>query len=418
MAGKSIKIELDIADRDAKRTLQQLAKEAGDLDSSFEDAESVGKTMARAIEQSADDMIAEIDATKRAVDALGDQLVGLDVDPRQVVADLKAIGLTAKDIESDAEALAASLRKADDVKIHAAKQGFDDLDQALGRTSDSSRVTSTAIGGIGNSISELPGVGSLGPVAESMGMLAENALEGEANLKGLVLAGGGLAAVGLAVSFVQGHFEALAKIKAFERSQIDDWTEAIYDAETALAGLTESYKNAGTIEVVTPFDGIEDITSELARANVTVDDWTLAVQGSSRAQEDIALKLRAAGLSANQATNVMYGLAGAQDAYKVATQEAADRTAVFGASADTAAAKAGTLNDELDRVPGTRTADIELDTSRANWSLDNLEGRITALGARVTNSITNVTNNYPAGVRPTDVVNANRQDRRTQGPRS
>jgi hypothetical protein len=419
MASKSVKIELDIGDRDAKRKLQEVAKEVGDLDTAFGDGESAGQAMARAIEQSAADMIDEIDATKRAVDALESKLTGLDVDPRQVVADLKAIGLTAQDIEADADDLAAALRKADDVKLHAAKQGFDDLDQALGRTTDNSKVTSTAIGGIGNSLTELPGVGSLGPVAESMGMLAENALEGEANLKGLVVAGGGLAAVGLAVQLVGKHFAEIAEIKAWNTEQIDGWTESIYEAESALAGLTESYRQAGTIEVETPFDGIKDVTSDLARANITVDDWTRAVQGGSRAQDEIGRKLQAAGLSGKQVVDVLVGLKFAQDNYITATKEAADRTAVFGSATDAAAADVGDLNAELDRVPGTRVAEIGVDTSAANAGLAKLEARLQAWANSTTSIFNNtITNNYPAGVRAPDVVNANRQDRRIQGPRT
>lgn len=399
MASRSVDVNISANTRQAERELRRLKNSADDVDDSLGEVESAGQAMAREIERAADRNITEIDAMKRAVDALGSELDDLDVDPRQLVADLRRVGLTAEEIEADAEALAAALRRAGDVQMHADAAGFDDLDQALGRTTDHSRVASTAIGGIGNSISELPGVGSLGPVAESMGMLAENALEGEANLKGLVLAGGGLAAVGLAVKVVQGHFEGLAAIDAFNTAQVDDWTEAIYEAEDAVNGLVDAYRNAGQVEVQTLTDGIVDVTSTLARAGITVDDWTEAVAGGREETERLADKLDIAGVSGGQATDVIAGLAIAQDNYKEATARAEQRTRVFGSETANAAREARLLANELNNTAGDYLVSISMETRAANAALDDLINKLNEIGSSASAASIVAANRFNTGQR-------------------
>lgn len=367
MAQKRIPIEIDLKTREAQRAVKDLNRELGRTEDDLDDAGSAGKKMARALEMSADAMIGELEETRRAVDAL-ERALGpdFDADVIDVVADLKRVGLTAQDVEQDAEELAAALKRSGDVKIRAKELGFNDVDKALGHTTDNSRVASTAIGGIGGSISELPGVGGLGPIAESIGQLSENALEGEANLKGLVLAGGGLAAVAGAMYVINRHMEEQAAIKAFNTEQVDEWVDAIYEAETAVEGLVDSYRNAGQIEVETPFDGIQDITSDLARANVTVDEWTEAVQGNAEAQADLEEKVAQAGLSGEQVVKVIVGLKNAQDNYAEATRKAGDRTKVFAdetklteRQVDTLKSRVDNYIQSLDGIPTVKSSRIE-----------------------------------------------------------
>jgi len=397
MARRSVEIDLKANSAAAVRELKRLEKAAKDTDDAVDGIETAGKTMARALERATDDAIDELEATRRAVDALDQALGDVDMDPNALVADLKRAGLTAQDVEADADDLAAALKRAGDVKIKAKALGFTDLDQALGRTTDNSRTASTAIGGIGNSISELPGVGSLGPVAESMGMLAENALEGEANVKGLVLAGGGLAALGLAVKFVQGHFEELAAIKAWETEQVETFTESILEAGEAVDALVESYRNAGMVEVSTALNGVKDITSELARANITVDEWTAAVQGGKNEADELGRRLDAAGLSGSQVVDVWTGLIAAQEDYDEATRKAADRTRVFGDETVNAARDARLLANELNNTAGDYLVSISADTRAANKSLDDLMTKLEAIGARASAASIVAANRFNTG---------------------
>jgi hypothetical protein len=382
MTRRSVEIDLKANSKAAISELRKLERASKDTDEAVEGIETAGKTMARALEQAADDAIAELAATRRAVDKLETALDDVEFDPNQLVADLKRAGLTAQDIEADADDLAAALKRAGDVKIRAKDLGFDDVDQALGRTSESSRVTSTAIGGIGNSISELPGVGSLGPVAESMGMLAENALEGEASIKGLVVAGAGLAGLGLAVGFVQQRFRELAEIKAFSTEQVDDWTEAIYEAEEAVDGLIDSYRQAGRIEIRTLLDGIKDITPQLAQAGVSIDEWTGYVSGGEEALTDLIDRLKIAGVGGDQLRFVMEGLVFAQDSYRQATQRAEERTKVFGKDAQAATEEVQRLGRALESISGEYEGRITIDTVAANESLRTLIGLLDAAGIK------------------------------------
>ena len=154
---KNNKIQIELDHRDAKKKLKDLTKEIGSTEDALEDAGSAGKEMAQAMQRAADDIITEIEDTKRAVDAL-ERALGpdFDADTRDVVADLKAIGLTAEDIETDADELAAAIRRIDDVKVSAEKAGFKDLNQVMGETRDTGKASSAAIGGIGGSISSYP----------------------------------------------------------------------------------------------------------------------------------------------------------------------------------------------------------------------------------------------------------------------
>ena len=67
---KDVQIKLDLETREAQRNLKKLAQETKELDGDLEDTKSAGEAMADAIAASAEEMSNEIDATKRAVDAL------------------------------------------------------------------------------------------------------------------------------------------------------------------------------------------------------------------------------------------------------------------------------------------------------------------------------------------------------------
>lgn len=415
MAARPVKIELNLDDREAKRKLQETASEIASVEESLGTAESAGKQMARAIEMAADDMITEIDETRRAVDAL-ERALGpdFDADTREVVADLKAIGLTARDIEADADELAAALKRSGEVKVHATSQGFDDLGQAVGSVrEETGRTKDTMSGFIGGTIGELPGISSaLGPVSEGLGQLTEGALNGEVAFKNLALAGGAMGAVGLGVQLVVGHFQDLAAVKAWEKERVEEWTDAVYDAEDAVSALADTYRNTGEVEVKTLLNGMKDITSELARAGITIDDWTFAVQGGNAEVENMAVKLAAAGLSSAQAMDVLTGLTNAQKAYKDAVVEAAERTAVFGSSSDNAKEKTQAFRAELDALnTGDRFVRIDVDLDDANRKVDEFREKLRQLAA--SGGIAGFIGT--SALKPADVTNATRTYTSNQG---
>jgi hypothetical protein len=297
MAKKSVDIELNLSDRDAQRKLKDTAREIGKVEDALEDAESAGKQMARAIEMAADDMVDEIEKTKRAVDALELALDGMDADPQQVVGDLKRMGLTAEEIEADADELAAALKRIDDVKVSADKAGFTDLNKVMGETRDTGKASSAAIGGIGGSISELPGIGNLGPIAESIGQLAEGALEGEVNVKQLGGALGVLGGTAAAMWVVNKAMESIAETKAFNDEQIESFRDAVEETEEGLSAVNEQLRSTQEITgraggIAGFFEGTKDITKDLIEAGVTYDEWVAAIEDGGPALDTVTEKLR------------------------------------------------------------------------------------------------------------------------------
>ena len=298
MAAKSIKLDLDLNTKDAQRAVKDLNRELSNSETSMEDAESAGKQMARAIEQASSDTITEIEATKRAVDALELALDGFDADPQQVVGDLKRMGLTADEIAVDADELAAAIRSIDDVKISARDAGFDDLNKVMGETEATGRASSVAIGGIGNSISELPGIGALGPLAESVGQLAETALEGEANVGQLGKALGVMGGTAAVMIVVGKAMDSIAATKAFNDEQAQSFADAIDDVGEGVkavnATLEETDKIVGRAGgTFGAFEKEIDITPSLRDAEVSYDQWLDAVANGGPALDLVTDKLKA-----------------------------------------------------------------------------------------------------------------------------
>lgn len=286
---KKIPIDIELNTRAAQQSAKQLNKELQGTEDSLGDVESAGKTMARAIQMQADDMIREIDDTRRAVDAL-ERALGPDftADPTDVVAELKKVGLTAQEIEVDAEDLAAAIRRIDDVKVSANDAGFDDLNKVITDTETKGKASSVAIGGIGGSVSELPGVGNLGAIAESMGQLAEGALEGDINTKQLVGTIGALAGTAAAMYVINKVMTSMSETKAFHKEQVNAYKDAIVDAGSAADGLLNTLREARDIKFrEKSYDflgGLIENTSTADQAmydlNVTVEDFVAAATGS------------------------------------------------------------------------------------------------------------------------------------------
>jgi hypothetical protein len=347
MAAKDIKLNLDLNTKDAQRAVKDLNKELSNTDDSLEDVESAGKQMARAIEKAADDTIDEIEKTKRAVDALETALDGFDADPTKVVGDLKKMGLTSEEIEADAEELAAAIKRIDDVKLSAAKAGFDDLDEALGRTDSSGRAAGAAIGGVGGSISELPGVGTLGPIAESMGQLAEGALEGEVNMKQLLGAGLALGAVALVAKGIEGRFSRIAESKAWKKEQIESYTDALKDTDSAVDAVAQKLRDSEELTFSLGEGLIKmDLLPQIAKAGLGVEEFSELVAGGTETINKWAEAQRSAG-NDTEAVNAVVLAATQETAFFAEAQEAAAISAqFFGEEEDNAAESADVLAEK------------------------------------------------------------------------
>ena len=344
--GNDVSIRLDLDDRKARDGIKKLAKEVGNLDDDLEDAQTAGKRLAAAIEQSAADMISEIDATALAVAAMERQLDGTDFDSRQVVADLKKIGLTAEDIENDAEALARALQKADDVKIHAAEAGFKDLSQAVGDVEgDIGRTGDTMTGFVGGAVGELPLIGEqMGPLSEGLGQLTEGAISGEVAVKGLVAAGLGMGALTLALQGITGHFEAQKAIDAFNRQTVDDYTSALKGADSTLAGINDKLRDAEGVQI-NVFGDEMDVTQSIVEAGLDMETFAVLLEQGEERWREWSEAAEAAGVDGDAIRGTLLALSSESEALEKATEAAAITNAFLGDTLDDTEASAQGLVD-------------------------------------------------------------------------
>ena len=370
---KSVEIELDLQDRDAKRKLKDTANAVGDLEEALDESESAGKKMARAIEAAAGDMIEEIDATASAVQAL-ERALGpdFDADPREVVADLKAIGLTAQDIEADADELATALRKSSDVKVHATEAGFSDLGQAVGSVrEDTEKARDTMSGFIGGTVGELPGISeAMGPVSEGLGQLAEGALAGEVNFKQLALAGGAMAGVAVVLKKVQDRFARIAEYKAWETEQVESYSDALRDTDSVLEAVAKKLEDAGELTLQLGEGLFEfDMLPVLNRAGVGIDELSQLIAGGEDAITAYAAAMEAAGVDTDQYAGVV-AVARQELGYLEEGQDAAAAaTSFFGTETEDAAQA---QEDAARRYEETTEA-LEGQTEALQESIDALE---------------------------------------------
>ena len=316
---KDVQIKLDLETREAQRNLKKLAQETKELDGDLEDTKSAGEAMADAIAASAEEMSNEIDATKRAVDALDkameDADLDLDIDSTNAVADLKKLGLTAEDIEGDAEQLAQALKRIDEVNVKAVNSGFDSLDQAVGRTSDGvGKADDVTRSFVGNSISELPGVGeAFGPAGEAISQMTEGLMAGEIGMKDLVKAGGGMAAVGGAVMLAtkawesyQARQEALAKKQAEILEGAQEALDVAKDGKELLEQVQDLPPLAELIIGRMDADQLGNVGESLGKLGLNWNDLSRFQKGSVDQQGAMieVLMSRHSDLTASQAAMV------------------------------------------------------------------------------------------------------------------
>lgn len=406
-----VRVQVDLAAKEAKAEAKALAAELGKAGDAADDLESNGRKMARAMQTAADDMISEIESTRRAIDALDQALGDVDgIDTTKIVGDLKRVGLTADEIETDADELAAALRRIDDVKLSASKAGFDDIKQVLGDVDGNGRAASTAIGGIGNSISELPGIGNLGPVAESMGQLAESALEGGEQIPKIAMAAGGLALVGVSMQIIASAMSSMAETDAFNTAQVESFRDLVKETGDGLAAINDHFREAeeiaGRAGGMGPFfEKTKDITNQLIDAGVTYDEFVTGVEEGGAALEVVTDKLRAQRDAMVDARNeaqrnndvtIEYERAISDLDNAIEISEETHRNYGDAMSEQnrwnewTKASTIGkteavsALTGQLRAVPNLTVAQVDADVSKASAVLDGLIGKLRAIGANPT----------------------------------
>lgn len=314
-------------------------KEQGDglktIAKDLETAENKGKAAAAALSALADEIKVEMEQAEAAAEALasalGPELVakleqgGSSVN--ELMGHFQRLGLTFEDIKGEADALAGTVKKFDDLgkPLGSAKSGIDDVTQ-------SSRGANSALANmVGNTAQDL---GTLGGVAGSagvaIGQMAEYAsdatLGGEkltSALGNMAKVAGPIAGIALAVSAVSDIMgEAKARAEAAAESQ-ERWTEALKDGGSVADDVAKRFAESGEVMLrISPqlrqsldfapkegglkgffniFDSgnkdIVDMTDVLYDAGISVEQLTRAAAGGTMAQQRFRDGVKATSLS-------------------------------------------------------------------------------------------------------------------------
>jgi hypothetical protein len=199
----------------------------------------------------------------------------------------------------------------------------------LDGVSRNAKAADASIGALGGAVGELPGLEAFGPLAEGAGQLVEGVLEGEVAMKGLLAAGLGLGAITVITTKVIGHFQDIAETKAFRRERVDEFAEALREAEDGAQALKDTMTDTGKIEFRF-LDETVDLVPVLAKAGITADQFFSAVTAGEPALKALATDAKnATGEVSSQALIMLAGEQISAD-FAAAQLAASQQTAVFG----------------------------------------------------------------------------------------
>lgn len=414
---EKLRFDLEFNAKAAQTEMKNAAKAAQQLGDDLDDSRSSAEKVADAIRAVGQNAASDLKAAQAASDALatalGPELAakaqqgqgGID----GIVAKLTSLGLSYDDVVAEADRLASAIRDADHaissvdrVKssvdevgdaakmaadqiqhmddaadgfggVRAGTQGLEGDFRKLGGEADNTR--SVVANFTGNAVQELPGVaGALGPLNMAMGQFGEYAAEGNIGLKNFIGAGLGLGAVSVVLSAIGSHFEKIAKIKAFNADQVNEYREAIEkaneatdDGVDAVKSLADQFREAGKIEAVPLFgDEVRNLIPDLFKAEAGVEQYVDMVIRGGPAFYEFKESQAALGRDMDATQRVIEGAATAHDNYAKA-QEVAYQTSVV---------MTGATEDEAKAVDDTTKA-IDLAT-RARINNASAEADATA----------------------------------------
>lgn len=362
MADRNISYRISAQD-DASAVTAKIARQArkdlGDVAKASDDAASAGKRMADALSAVADEIADELQGTARAADrlaeALGPEMAAKlnDGDLDRFVLDLRAAGLTIDDIESEAEELAAALKKMDDVHVQASgriRRGFDDIDGSVRRVGDTTDRTGSVMANFaGNAVQDIPGIaGSFGALNVAAGQFAEYAAEGGIGLGAFAKAVGPMALAVAAIQTINRETERIARTNAFNREQVDEWAQAVRDGQTALEAMIETAEESGQLEL--DVAGIvTDVVPALDALGVSMSQFADMTRWSDERIDEWADAMRDAGVPAVTVLGVVDAVASAKRNLEGATKAAAVQERFFSDETETSAERLDRLRQQHER---------------------------------------------------------------------
>lgn len=259
------KLEVEITAKGAKKAADEVEGVADALD----DVRTAGQKVAAELSRTADEIAEDLAKSARAADALGSAL-GPELKARfeqgemgmsGLIAELQKLGLTFEEIEADADELAASVRKMDEIdpsrfggKTRAASADVDKM-------SDSARGANSALANmVGNTAQD---VGELGGVSGSTGVaigqmaeyMSDARLAGEgmgSAMASMAKVLGPILALSAAVGVVGGLLDDQRRKAEESKQRVEEFGDAMQGAADDALGLAESLRENS--ERLTEFD--------------------------------------------------------------------------------------------------------------------------------------------------------------------
>lgn len=381
MAREELQLNVRSEVRDALKGLGDVEKALKDVGKSEDDTKSKGAQMADALRAAADQIETDFAGARAASDALGAALgeemvadikaAGGSVET--MVADFKKAGLTYDDVKADANELADAIKRLGDVGRTAGADvdsGARTAGDGLDRVSSKGDASKNALANmVGNSVQDLGALGGVaGSAGVAIGQLAEGAADGGTNLKSMVVAAAGMAAIAGVTMGISHHLKNIAETKAFKKGEVDGFTEALKEANTEVEAIRTKLEDAGKIEFAVPDLDIRlPIIDTLNELGVSVGQFSVLVAGGEPKIKAWSDAMIAAGanagsvkLAAETARQQVEFLGTAQDNAAAAAkffgtgiEGAGTKVDKYGDSVDDAVDSTKALDDRFKELTGT-----------------------------------------------------------------
>ena len=335
MADKNLKFTLDfIAKTAGLKDSAQLAEKLGaKLDDSSDSADALAKVMAA----TADKLEAEMKETAQIAELLGNAL-GPELAAKigqskidTIAGEFRAAGLDAKGAEEKIDQLADGVRRLDQVADAAGT--LDTKIKDVGKSTDQSR--SVMANFTGNAMQELPGMtGMFGPLNMAIGQFGEYAAEGNIQMKNLAATAGPMLGVAVAMELVSRYMKDVAKVKAFNKAEVKAFSDSLREGANVAGEFRDRLEETGKVEfhLNRLFGG--DALDSMARAGVTMDQFSAAVFGGKEGIQRLVDAMKAAGVGGGDLADIMLAAQSAQDNYNASVTLATELNKVFGDTDD------------------------------------------------------------------------------------
>ena len=335
MADKNLKFTLDfIAKTAGLKDSAELAEKLGaKLDDSSDSADALAKVMAA----TADKLEAEMKETAQIAELLGNAL-GPEMAAKigqskidTIAGEFRAAGLDAKGAEEKIDQLADGVRRLDQVADAAGT--LDTKIKDVGKSTDQSR--SVMANFTGNAMQELPGMtGMFGPLNMAIGQFGEYAAEGNIQMKNLAATAGPMLGVAVAMELVSRYMKDVAKVKAFNKAEVKAFSDSLREGANVAGEFRDRLEETGKVEfhLNRLFGG--DALDSMARAGVTMDQFSAAVFGGKEGIQRLVDAMKAAGVGGGDLADIMLAAQSAQDNYNASVTLATELNKVFGDTDD------------------------------------------------------------------------------------